>query len=84
MEKDLKLFVGKLIPGADIVHNVLLEGTQRKFEIIKLVDASKWDQYDEDRHTVGTYIAWDLKNTQLKVSIHKGFLIIIIAEKSAI
>ena len=69
MEKDRKLFVGKLIPGSDIVHNVLLQGTQRKFEIISIIDAKKWENFDEDKHMEGTFIAWDLKDTQVKVSV---------------
>ena len=69
MEKDLKLFIGKLVQGAEIVHNVQLQGSQRKFEIIKLVEAEKWDRFDKDRHTVGAFIAWDLKYSQVKVNI---------------
>lgn len=64
MQKDVKLFVGKLVQGAEVVHNVQLQATQRKFEIIELLEAEKWDQFDEDRHTVGTFIAWDLKDTR--------------------
>ena len=66
MQQDLKLFVGKLVPGAEVVHNMQLQGTQRKFEIIKLIEAEKWDQFDEDRHTAGAFIAWDLRDTQNK------------------
>lgn len=57
MQQDRKLFVGKLIPGAAIVHNVELQDTQRKFEIISLIDAEKWENFDKDRHTIGTFIA---------------------------
>jgi len=66
---ELKLFVGKLIPNAEVVHNRALQGTERKFEIISLINASKWEQFDEDIHGVGTFIAWDLKNAELKVTI---------------
>lgn len=69
MQEELKFFVGKLIPGAEMVHNVQLQGSERKFEIVKLVQAEKWNQFDKDRHTVGAFIIWDLRDTQVKVSI---------------
>lgn len=69
MDQDRKLFVGKLIPGADVVHNIPLVDTQRKFEIVSVIDAKQWEHFDEDRHTEGTFIAWDLKYAQVKVSV---------------
>lgn len=48
MEHDHKLFTGKLIHGAVIEHNVPLEGNQRKFEIIEVIHAKKWEHFDED------------------------------------
>ena len=67
-EKDQNLFLGRLITGATVVHNVPLEGTQRKFEILELLNAKHWEKIDGDKHTEGTFIAWDLKDTQVKVS----------------
>ena len=55
MEKDLKLFVGKLVVGAEVVHNVQLQGSQRKFEILKLVEAENWSKFDKHRHIVGAF-----------------------------
>ena len=43
-----EFFEGKLVPGAEVVHNVQLQGSQRKFEIVKLVQAERWNQFDED------------------------------------
>ena len=69
MEEDRILFVGKLVKGAEVVHNVQLKASERKFEIIKLVEAENWEKYDKDLHTVGAFIAWDLKYSQVKVSL---------------
>ena len=69
IKEDQKLFLRKLIPGADVVDNIPWQGTQRKFEIISIIDAKKWDHFDEDRHMEGTFIAWSLKDAQVKVSV---------------
>ena len=50
-----------------VVQNRALQGTGRKFLISSVIDVGRWDGYDEDSHTVGTYIAWDLQNTTVKV-----------------
>ena len=69
-EKDQKLFVGEIDSWADVVHNIHLQGTQRKFEIISIIDAKEWKAFDEDRHMQGTVIPWDLKDTLVKVRKH--------------
>ena len=62
IKQDQKLFLGKSVPGADVVHNIPLQGTQRNFEIISINDGKKCEHFDEDRHMQGTFIAWDLKD----------------------
>ena len=69
MKEDRKLFLGKLVLGADFVHSILLQGTQIKFEITSIIDTKKWEHFDEDRCMEGTFNAWDLKDAQVKVSV---------------
>ena len=66
MKDSCKIFLGKLVPG-DVLHNRVLQGSERKFLISLVIKAEKWEEFDEDRDMVGSYIAWDLKNTTLKV-----------------
>jgi len=67
--------IGKLIPGADVVHHVQLVGTQRKFEITTLI-RTDWDGFEEDKHQPGSYVLWDLKHAELKVNSTMNFRII--------
>ena len=70
MNDNCNIFLGKLVPGK-VVHNRVLEGSERRFLISVVINAEKWKQFDKDRHTVGAYIAWDLKSALLKVKKRK-------------
>ena len=61
------IFVGKLYPGAKVVHNIPLVGSQRRFKIISLINTSNWNKYYVEKHQIGSFIAWDLKDSELKV-----------------
>lgn len=65
-----KLFIAKLHPTepGDTVHHKVLKACERKFEIIKVIDAHHWSGYDEELHSVGSFIAWDIGATELKVT----------------
>ena len=59
-----KLFVGKNIPTKpnELVHNKLMKENEGKFEILEVLrDAQQWDGYDEDVHSVGSYVVWKMK-----------------------
>ena len=73
MQNKKKIFLGRLIPtepGA-IVHHKLLNESERKFEIINVLDSAHWDSFDPDLHSIGSFITWDINNTKLKVEVRE-------------
>ena len=73
MQNKKKIFLGRLIPtepGA-IVHLKLLNESERKFEIINVLDSAHWDSFDPDLHSIGSFITWDINNTKLKVEVRE-------------
>ena len=68
-----KIFIGKLIltkPG-EVVHHHTLHSSERKFEVTRVIDCNTpfWEEFDEDIHSVGSYIAWDLRNSLVKTKV---------------
>lgn len=57
------IFEGKVQEGAEVVHGHQLKGSEQKYLITKVVNSHLYEKFDEDRHCVGSYIAWDKKNT---------------------
>ena len=65
-QKKIDCFMGKMIPVKPgvLVHNKKLLPSQRKFSIDKVL-STNWNGYDEDKHTVGSYVAWELDDTSV-------------------
>ena len=57
------IFEGKVQEGAEVVHGYQLKGSEQKYLITKVVNSHLYEKFDEDRHCVGSYIAWDKQNT---------------------
>ena len=65
----VNVLVGKLIkttPG-ELVHNHAIPDNHQKFLIVEVIgdNLHKWESYNEDKHCVGSYLTWNMKNTVL-------------------
>ena len=72
---DRKMLMGKLIPTkpGELVHHHVLHSSERNFEITRVIycNTSLWEEFDEDIHSVGSYVAWDLRNALVKTTIRQ-------------
>ena len=71
-KKSNKLFKAKYEPSTDrIVHCKQLGQTEERFLITTTFEnnLTLWEDYDEDFHAVGCYIAWDLEYISRNVSV---------------
>ena len=64
------IFEGKVQEGAEVVHGHQLKGSEQRY-LINYKGSHLYEKLDEDRHCVGSYIAWDKKNTTHNTEIRQ-------------
>ena len=68
MSGSLRCFIANMISteSGAIVHNKELLESQRKFLIVDVLDTT-WEGFDEDIHTAGSFLAWNLEDAAIIV-----------------
>ena len=67
IDQGVELFEAIKIPTktAELVHNQPLKQSEGKFLIVDVLsETEKWTGYDEDRHSINSFIAWDLPSAK--------------------